>query len=287
LSALTPAGTAWANSDWVELTNSTSDPIGVYAFQFDTTAAAEFELDLGSGAAGSETVLGTVHGYGDGEGREIAVLPAVIPVAAGTRLAMRGRRNSTSAATFQVGALYYGPLTVGSIVGGIALGYRGTVQSSRSVCVSLDGNGNVLNEVGKMKVFGKGEYTQALTVIDPVNDTDAVTKRYCDGNAGGALDDLSDVAIGSPLSDGDVLTYDAGTSAWVNSPASGGASALDDLSDVTMTSPATNDTLTYNGSVWVNQPPSMTFAGFSLLTNGDPTNPELIFDSSGDVIVVI
>jgi len=35
------------------------------------------------------------------------------------------------------------------------------------------------------------------------------------------LDDLADVGIGSPLADGDVLTYDSGSLTWVNAPASG------------------------------------------------------------------
>ena len=35
------------------------------------------------------------------------------------------------------------------------------------------------------------------------------------------LDDLGDVAIGSPLSDNDVLTYDSGSQTWVNAPAAG------------------------------------------------------------------
>lgn len=67
-----------------------------------------------------------------------------------------------------------------------------------------------------------------------------------------ALEDLSDVAIGSPLSSGDALIYDG--SAWVNDTA-GTASALDDLTDVAISSPQDGDVLTYqSGSPtgWVN-----------------------------------
>lgn len=59
------------------------------------------------------------------------------------------------------------------------------------------------------------------------------------------LDDLTDVTITFPL-DGDVLTYDSGTSQWVNIP-----------------SP---------------------FVEWSVLTNGDLVAPELIF-AGGDVIM--
>jgi hypothetical protein len=55
--------------------------------------------------------------------------------------------------------------------------------------------------------------------------------------SGGALDDLSDVAITIP-EDGDVLTYHQGSGMWVSDVApagGGGASELDDLDDVAIT----------------------------------------------------
>lgn len=69
-----------------------------------------------------------------------------------------------------------------------------------------------------------------------------------------AIDDLTDVVI-TTVSDGDVLTYDSGTSQWVNQPATTVA-AIDDLTDVVITSVSDGDVLTYDSgtSQWVNQP---------------------------------
>lgn len=165
LASLTPSATAWASSAWVELEDATTQPLSLYGIPFESGVDAEYEIDLGIGAAGAETVMATVHGYSSsGIGTAVAILPALIPLAISTRVAVRARRNSTdTGAGFAAGAVYYGPPTPDAILGGIALGYRGTVQSSRSVIISLDGNSNVLNEVGKMKVFGKFEVTGAVT----------------------------------------------------------------------------------------------------------------------------
>jgi hypothetical protein len=48
------------------------------------------------------------------------------------------------------------------------------------------------------------------------------------GGGGGSLDDLTDVTITTP-SDGDVLTYDSGTSEWVNAAPTGGALDLEQV----------------------------------------------------------
>lgn len=60
------------------------------------------------------------------------------------------------------------------------------------------------------------------------------------------------VALNFPLSpnDGDTYqgyVYDATNSVWNRIEA-----GLDDLGDVTITNPATGETITYNGSGWVN-----------------------------------
>lgn len=52
-----------------------------------------------------------------------------------------------------------------------------------------------------------------------------------------ALDDLSDVDIGSPA-DGDVPTWDSGTGTWVAGPGGGGPDALHVWRPVTVNNPA-------------------------------------------------
>lgn len=80
-----------------------------------------------------------------------------------------------------------------------------------------------------------------------------------EGGGGGALDDLSDVAITIP-EDGDVLTYHQGSGMWVNDgpqAGGGGASELDDLDDVAITDPQNGDGLFYNSvsGLFENGPP--------------------------------
>ena len=70
------------------------------------------------------------------------------------------------------------------------------------------------------------------------------------------LNDLAvDVLVDTPA-DGEVLTYDDGTSKWVNAdPATlvDIPAALDDLSDVAITTPSDDQFLRHNGSGWVNE----------------------------------
>ncbi len=64
---------------------------------------------------------------------------------------------------------------------------------------------------------------------------------------GGALDDLSDVDAPSP-SDGDVLTYDSGTSEWVAAAPTGGGGALVLLESHTASASSTLDFTTRNAA---------------------------------------
>jgi len=57
---------------------------------------------------------------------------------------------------------------------------------------------------------------------------------------------------GDPIDDGMLLASAGDTGMkWVD-PDTIGATTLDGLSDVTITSAATDDTLSFNGSIWVN-----------------------------------
>lgn len=77
------------------------------------------------------------------------------------------------------------------------------------------------------------------------------------------LDDLLDVDVPTPT-DGQVLTWDSGTSKWVNETPSAGT--LDDLTDVDTTTipPVPGDSLVYNGSLWV---PTSVGGGSSSIRN--------------------
>ena len=91
-----------------------------------------------------------------------------------------------------------------------------------------------------------------------------------------ALDELTDVVITTPT-DGQVLTYDNGTSMWVNEDATGGANALDDITDVVITTPIDQQVLTYDSfyGAWVNADP---VAGTGAVDS--------VFGRTGDVVAI-
>jgi len=79
---------------------------------------------------------------------------------------------------------------------------RGTAAGWTSADPTLAaGEAGYESDTGKLKI---GDGATAWTVL-----------AYFAGSMG-ALDDLSDVVAGSPA-DGDLLTWDAGTSKWINS----------------------------------------------------------------------
>lgn len=95
------------------------------------------------------------------------------------------------------------------------------------------------------------------------------------GGGGGplALDDLTDVDVPTPT-DGDVLTWDAGTSSWVDTAPTGGVAVLDDVGDVDVPTPADGDVLTWDDgtSTWIAVAP--TGGGVALLDDvGDVNAP--------------
>jgi len=84
------------------------------------------------------------------------------------------------------------------------------------------------------------------------NDTMAIWEPRAGGGAGAAaLDDLSDVAFGTPQT-GHVLTFNE--TYWESAPPSG-ATTLGSLTDVTADTPQNGDILTYNGYGWISDTP--------------------------------
>jgi hypothetical protein len=98
---VTPSGTNWANSAWVQLSAPIANPILITSIPFDPTNAQEFEVDLGTGAAGSETVVTTLAGNAaNTNGNQILFLTSPLLIAANTRVAIRMRKTSTSVTTW-------------------------------------------------------------------------------------------------------------------------------------------------------------------------------------------
>lgn len=107
--ALTMAGSpAWTQGAWAEITPGFTDPTLIVGIAIFGLSSTDFAIDLGTGAAGTETVASTVHGVGGNEGFSWFMLPRPYRVAASTRVAARLRQSSTGAGTIRVALLYYG-----------------------------------------------------------------------------------------------------------------------------------------------------------------------------------
>lgn len=110
MAGATGSATAWVSSPWTQLVASSAAAIVLGDMIVDTPAAAEYEMEVGKGAATSETVVST-----SGDNRETAigiphsvsseVLVDNIPVS--TRVAMRVRDSDALANVWDVGVHYY------------------------------------------------------------------------------------------------------------------------------------------------------------------------------------
>ena len=93
---------------------------------------------------------------------------------------------------------------------------------------------------------------------------------YGSGGSGGAsaLSDLVDVALTTPISNGQVLVYNSTSGKWENG--NGGASALSSLTDVALTTPTDGQVLVYNSTSgkW---------------ENGDAPDESIVFDATSGV----
>ena len=117
-----------------------------------------------------------------------------------------------------------------------------------------------------------------------------VAKTATVGGGGGAteLDDLTDVDVPSPA-DGEVLTWDAGSSEWVAAPppsGSGFGGALDDLSDVDAPSPDDGDVLTWDddNSEWIAAAPTGGGGPSGSVALDDLTDVDVPSPNDGDVL---
>jgi hypothetical protein len=114
---ITPSGTPWVSSAWVELIASAPAPSGLLGLAHSTATGGEYDLgyeyDLGLGASGAETVITTLRDalYGANGRGSHTWLPGVYPVAAGSRVSVRLRYASTNAGPHGVALLYYAPVT--------------------------------------------------------------------------------------------------------------------------------------------------------------------------------
>jgi hypothetical protein len=96
---LTAGGSAWANGSWGQLRAASGAALVIVGLVFgNPSASAEYELDLGTGAAGAEVVITTLRLTVSNQGMpSVVMLPNPLDtVAASTRLAARLRCATAS-----------------------------------------------------------------------------------------------------------------------------------------------------------------------------------------------
>lgn len=96
------------------------------------------------------------------------------------------------------------------------------------------------------------------------------------------LDDIADVDAPAPT-DGDVLTWNAGSSEWIAAAPTGGGGSqyLDDLLDVEAPYPNVGDVLTWDGYGWVNEAPTIPTTYITELDT-PPVSPDAMDDEFDD-----
>lgn len=93
------------------------------------------------------------------------------------------------------------------------------------------------------------------------------------GGGGGALDDLTDVSISSPVA-GHTLVYNEDDNEWQNTFLEEKMCLANVSGDVFIDNPAQGEVLTYNGSTWINaEPPSGGVDELTELTDVDIDTP--------------
>lgn len=108
--SVTPSGTAWANSAWVELDAAVAASSVLTSVMVDNAnVGVEFEVDIGTGGSGSETAIATVRGASVDNVGNIGNLIFPIPIdniANGDRLSVRMRKSGTSTSAWLFAVTY-------------------------------------------------------------------------------------------------------------------------------------------------------------------------------------
>lgn len=111
--SVTPAGSAWGNSAWVQISASMSLASTLAALNVNAAAGgvpSDFEVDIGVGGAGSEQVIATYRGRIESLiGASLIVFPTPIKdkIPASSRVAVRMRKTGTDTTAWRFAIGYY------------------------------------------------------------------------------------------------------------------------------------------------------------------------------------
>ena len=113
--SVTPSGTAWANSAWTQIIASTEDAIALGGITINPAVAAEYEIDVGTGAPGSEITVTTIRGRSAtaGSPQTIILKPLLDNIASGERVSVRLRKAGTNTTAWTVKLIYYNKTSIG------------------------------------------------------------------------------------------------------------------------------------------------------------------------------
>lgn len=146
LAVVTPNASGWANSSYVEMSASLADKTGIMALTYDPGASSlDFEIDLATGGAGSESVITTLRGCSTAVGNNGCPsdwwLPAIIEIAKNSRVAARIRKTGTDVNPwdFVLNAI---PITGGG--GGAGKGNKGN-KGGGGINIQTPGGPNIIN----------------------------------------------------------------------------------------------------------------------------------------------
>lgn len=118
---VTPNGTAWANSTWVQVIAATAEAwVVTHVTCRNPLINAWVEIDVGIGAVGSETVIGTLKaGYvatnNTGQATTLRFPIGLNSVPAGTRVALRIRKSDTSTSAWVMAVGYVRQADIGAL----------------------------------------------------------------------------------------------------------------------------------------------------------------------------
>jgi hypothetical protein len=121
--SITPSGTSWANSGWTQVIASTADAIVLGGITINPAVAVEYEIDVGVGASGSETVVTTIRGRSTTTGapQTIILSPLLDNIPSGSRVSVRLRKSGTNTTAWTVKLIYYNKTGLGTGVDANAL----------------------------------------------------------------------------------------------------------------------------------------------------------------------
>lgn len=108
--SVTPSGTAWVNSAWVELVSAVAAASVLTGLMVDNAnVGVEFEVDIGTGGSGSESVISTIRGAtidNIGNHGSFALPIPIDNIANADRLAVRMRKSGTSTTAWLFAVTY-------------------------------------------------------------------------------------------------------------------------------------------------------------------------------------